>query len=232
MNKCIIIVPIYKEKLNYDEEQSVKRLFKILGNHYICAICPQSLDLSYYESKFNFNDFYYFYDEYFKSVATYSKLMLNYGFYEYFKEFEYMLIYQTDAWVFSDQLDYWCDQGYDYIGAPHYYVNYEWVDNGNCGNGGFSLRKISWFIETLKKHKDHIDSIKDKDYPEDFYLRDYCRHEGNFAPMVECAKFAFELQPHILYQIIDCKKPFGCHAYKTVVDKGFYEMYNWIEYED
>ena len=50
--------------------------------------------------------------------------------------------------------------------------------------------------------------------------------------MVECAKFAFELQPHILYQIIDCKKPFGCHAYKTVVDKGFYEMYNWIEYED
>ena len=25
------------------------------------------LDLSYYESKFDFNDFYYFYDEYFKS---------------------------------------------------------------------------------------------------------------------------------------------------------------------
>ena len=67
---------------------------------------------------------------------------------------------------------------------------------------------------------------------EDFYLRDYCRHEGNFAPMVECAKFAFELQPHILYQIIDCKKPFGCHAYNIVADKGFYEMYNWIEYED
>ena len=35
MNKCIIIVPIYKEKLNYDEEQSLKRLFNILGNHHI-----------------------------------------------------------------------------------------------------------------------------------------------------------------------------------------------------
>lgn len=92
MSNCIIIVPIYKEKLNYDEEQSVKRLFKILGKHHICAICPQSLDLSYYKSKFNFNDFYYFYDEYFKSVATYSKLMLNYRFYEYFKEFEYNIL--------------------------------------------------------------------------------------------------------------------------------------------
>ena len=96
MSNCIIIVPIYKETLNYDEEQSVKRLFKILGTHNICAICPQSLDLTYYQTKFKFNDFYFFYDEYFKSVATYSKLMLNYGFYEYFKEFEYMLIYQTE----------------------------------------------------------------------------------------------------------------------------------------
>ena len=230
MSNCIIIVPIYKEKLNYDEEQSVKRLFKILGNHHICMICPMSLDTSYY-SKFNFKDYYRLWDEWFDSIKSYSKLMLNDGFYEMFQSFDYMLIYQTDAWVFSDQLDYWCDKGYDYIGAPHYYVNYEWVNNGNCANGGFSLRKISWFINTLKKHKEHIESLKDEDYPEDFYLRDFCRFEGNFAPMIECARFSFEIQPHILYQFIDCKKPFGCHAYNKVSDKEFYKMYNWIEYE-
>ena len=29
-----------------------------------------------------------------------------------------MLIYQLDAFVFQDDLAYWCQQNYDYIGAP------------------------------------------------------------------------------------------------------------------
>ena len=29
-NKCVIVVPIYKEKFNFDEYNSIKQLFKIL----------------------------------------------------------------------------------------------------------------------------------------------------------------------------------------------------------
>ena len=36
----------------------------------------------------------------------------------HFLEYQYMLIYQLDAFVFEDKLDYFCELGYDYIGIP------------------------------------------------------------------------------------------------------------------
>lgn len=57
-------------------------------------------------------------DTYFKGIAGYNRLMMSPEFYETFAQWEYILIYQTDAWVFSDRLSEWCSKGYDYIGAP------------------------------------------------------------------------------------------------------------------
>jgi hypothetical protein len=77
--------------------------------------------------------------------------MCSIGFYEVFRQYEYMLIYQLDCWVFRDELEMWCDKGYDYIGAP-FFVKW-FVDRGiYVGNGGFSLRKISNIIEYLKRN--------------------------------------------------------------------------------
>jgi hypothetical protein len=44
--------------------------------------------------------------------------MLADEFYARFAAYEYMLIHQLDAFVFSDQLMAWCARGYDYVGAP------------------------------------------------------------------------------------------------------------------
>ena len=44
-------------------------------------------------------------------------LMLSVDFYKAFSQ-KYILIYQTDAYVFADTLREWCDKDYDYIGAP------------------------------------------------------------------------------------------------------------------
>ncbi len=56
-----------------------------------------------------------------------------------------MLIYQTDAFVFKDELEYWCNKGFDYIGAP-WFENYTNASSKSqitgTGNGGFSLRNI------------------------------------------------------------------------------------------
>ena len=57
-------------------------------------------------------------DRFFRNPVTYSRLLTMAGFYECFKRYEYMLVAQLDAWVFSDRLDFWCGKGYDYIGAP------------------------------------------------------------------------------------------------------------------
>lgn len=44
--------------------------------------------------------------------------MLSAEFYERFLAWDYILLCQTDAFVFRDELADWCARGYDYIGAP------------------------------------------------------------------------------------------------------------------
>lgn len=64
-----------------------------------------------------------------------------------------MLIYQLDAWVFKDELEFWCNKGFDYIGAP-WFIGYDSTNNKMplmeySGNGGFSLRNIKKMYKLL-----------------------------------------------------------------------------------
>ena len=89
---------------------------------------------------------------YFSSVIGYNRLCLTVDFYKKVSNYDYMLIYQLDAWVFRDELECWCNKGYDYIGAP-WFENWGAYEKGDelwaVGNGGFSLRRIKFFIKFL-----------------------------------------------------------------------------------
>ena len=230
-NKCVIIVPIYKSKFDWDEYNSINQLFKILGNYDIICIHPQSLDLTYYQNNFNFTDYYQFWDSYFNDYPKgYNSLLLNEGFYECFDKYEYMLIYQPDCWVFRDELEYWINKEYDFIGAPQilrspYYENAQTF----IGNGGFSLRKISAFIYVCKNFKYMINSlieICDHEIGEDhifiWLLNSGINIKFNLPNFYESSFFAFDTNPGILYNLTDKKLPFGCHAYKKVIDNKFW----------
>lgn len=150
-SKCIILIPVYKLTPSTDEAASLHQLEIILGKWEIRFVCPKTLDMSAYDTITN--TCYTkerFEDHYFEGISGYNTLMRNNTFYRRFKEYEYMLIYQLDAWVFKDELQYWCNQGYDYIGAP-WFKHYGTHEEGNklwrCGNGGFSLRKVEKFIQ-------------------------------------------------------------------------------------
>lgn len=172
----VVVIPIYKSILSSDEIISLDQCFKILGQHEICFVAPLGLDVSEYQSRLNQEMNVEFFDpNYFTNIRGYNQLMLSLEFYTRFKSYEYMLIYQLDCFVFRDELDYWCKQGYDYIGAPwlenSYYrkskykklkfLIYRFIKTRfnkygdkdilvyNVGNGGFSLRKISKCIKVL-----------------------------------------------------------------------------------
>ncbi|MES2828549.1 MAG: DUF5672 family protein [Bacteroidota bacterium] len=113
---AVIIIPIYKQRLSLLEDLSIKQCFNVLSNYKIIAIKPDHLTLENYT--YNFDDVISFSDEYFADPAGYNALMRSASFYDQFLTFEYMLIYQPDAFVFKDELNYWCKEGYDYIGAP------------------------------------------------------------------------------------------------------------------
>ena len=232
-NKCVIVVPIYKTEFNWDEYNSIKQLFKILPieKYDIIAICPESLDLTYYKENFNFIDYYSFNDSYFNNYPRgYNELLLMPWFYKRFSKYEYMLIYQSDSWVFRDELEYWCNREYDYIGAP---IIYQYPDYLNCdihiGNGGFSLRKISFYIYICSEYKglcSVIYGMNNALIGED-HLFLFIKNSGlkiniNLPSFSEAAQFSFDTNPHILYQLIDNKLPFGCHAHKKVEHCGFW----------
>lgn len=111
-----IVIPIYKEEPDEDDILSIKQAFKILKKYSITFVCPQSLDIRNYRA-FGGATFVTFDDKYFRSIYGYNQLMLNIDFYKKFTQ-KYILIYQTDAYIFRDDLEYWCGKDYDYIGAP------------------------------------------------------------------------------------------------------------------
>ena len=111
-----IIIPIYKSEPSEDDIISLHQVFKILKNYEITIIYPKNLDISFYEKNFPCQ-FKSFDKEYFENISGYNKLMLSSLFYQNFYK-KYILIYQTDAFVFRDELNFWINKDYDYIGAP------------------------------------------------------------------------------------------------------------------
>lgn len=157
--KVCIAIPIYKETLTLNEENSMIQCFDVLGTYPIILFGPSNLNLDYYYNlipnglSFSFIGF----DPiFFKDIEGYNKLMLSLHFYKRFKTYQFMLLYQLDAWVFENRLNLWCQAGYDYVGAPWFEGFTKANKSANflgVGNGGFSLRKVSSHIKVLKHYK-------------------------------------------------------------------------------
>lgn len=183
MKKVVVIIPIYKNSLSSTEVQSLEQCIRVLGSHPLVFLKPKSLDISDIQAEYSMVAVRELDDFYFESVDTYNKLMLSTDFYSAFLDFKYGLIYQLDAYVFHDELEQWCDEGYDYIGAPWLKtdmgsafvfglkkkialflklkhpnkVAYRDIVRANSvGNGGFSLRNISKSLEIVQKFQKEI----------------------------------------------------------------------------
>ncbi|GAB3947942.1 hypothetical protein GCM10028805_21130 [Spirosoma harenae] len=113
-----IVIPVYKTQLTDYEKISLTQCLRILGKYPIWLVAPHSLDLSAYREIGPELQARTFDESYFKGIQGYNRLVLSEEFYQAFTDQEYLLIYQLDAFVFKDELAYWCQQNYDYIGAP------------------------------------------------------------------------------------------------------------------
>lgn len=156
MKTCCVVVPLYKEIPTNIEIASFKQLLKVLSNYDIIIYTYKELEISLYLNEARLQKkslkLEYFDKDYFSSVKGYNRLCLTIDFYKRVSSYKYMLVYQLDAWVFRDELDYWCSKRYDYIGAP-WFTNFGTNEDGESlwtvGNGGLSLRKIGFFIKFL-----------------------------------------------------------------------------------
>lgn len=159
---CVVGIPVYKPDLTNDEGKSLQQCFRVLKNQKIILIAPNCLDTTNYDKAVGCTiDVYRFGNQFFKGIQGYNNLLLSNDFYQKFKQYEYLLIYQLDAWVFYDALKEWCQKDYDYIGAPCF-EECKWHEDGkitwSVGNGGLSLRKTSCFINITSPHTKAISS--------------------------------------------------------------------------
>lgn len=145
--RVAIVVPHHRFPLTEEEEISLRCLRRHLGGYDRFLIGPKSLPDG-------FDDFQLcpFPARAFRSERAYNSLLLSKSFYVTFRAYDYILIYQMDCLVFADKLMHWCNQGWDYVGAPWFPNCEQDTSKGfwTVGNGGFSLRKVSSFAQVLK----------------------------------------------------------------------------------
>lgn len=202
-----VIIPIYKTEPSVYDTIAISRCFDVFDGEFpVIAVKPASLSMRAYS--FPFTETIPFADHYFSGIESYNELMLSSAFYQTFLSYPYILIHQCDAFVFRNELTYWCKQGYDYIGAPWFYKPHTslrkrltgWfhrkldvrdpVTGGpselqflnQVGNGGFSLRNTKRFHAISLTHKERIKYYLNhsvKAYNEDcFWSIDVNRHRG------------------------------------------------------
>ncbi|MES2559943.1 MAG: DUF5672 family protein [Bacteroidota bacterium] len=153
MELVTIIIPIYKAIPDSDEKISFRQCVHVLSGYPINIVTHPDLDISYYESMLRDAQLpysvQYFDKAFFENIEGYNKLLLKPDFYTRFTNYRYILIYQLDAFVFTNKLEQWCNKGYSYIGAPWITATSgEFAFNG-VGNGGFSLRNVADHIKAL-----------------------------------------------------------------------------------
>ena len=214
MHKVAVVIPTYKEELNPLEKISLDRCRKVLGRYPLIFVAPAGKNFSYVAPA---DKVIGFPPQFFQSVAAYSRLLMSPQFYDAFREYEYILIYQLDAFVFYDALEYFCSLGYDYIGAPwpRMYMRKPYSCS-NVGNGGFSLRNVKAHYELLCKRGDLLQYWIEKQFPEDTFFS-HCGKRGdcnfNVAPVNVASKFSAEFNPPRVVRKNGGKIPFGCHAW-------------------
>lgn len=152
MKKVAIVIPTHRV-IRPDEKISLNHLNKYLNKYDKYLVLPDHLDALKFK-EINAKKILKYPKENFISVPTYCAMLNTKEFYLPFQNYEYILIYQLDVLVFSNQLLYWCNKGYDYIGAPFFNpiigkLSHKIGSPVSGGNGGFSLRKISTFLKVL-----------------------------------------------------------------------------------
>ena len=240
-NLVAVTIPIYKEEIDQKEIISLKQCIKILKQHVIIFFAPLSLNLTNYkkmcENEIDFKVIL-FEDHYFENIAGYNNLMLSTHFYENFLDYKFILIHQLDAFVFKDELFYWCEQNYDFIGAPvleHKNLSGEiqflktytkFLSTlkrcfnikhvvSNVGNGGFSLRKTKTCYWLLKIFRSKVKSWGANNEDGFFSYWGNILHPFFKLPSDdEALYFSIEHSPAESLKKLGNTMPFGCHAFE------------------
>lgn len=213
MQRVAVVIPTHKEELSELEQISLAQCMKVLGHYPIIFAIPEGKNFSWIPEGREVVHLPHLG----QGIEHYNILHKSPQFYEPFLEYEYILIYHVDAFVFYDALEYFCSLGYDYIGAPWpawlRWIRRRWLKNmSRVGNSGFCLRKVKTCYELLTSHPELCKTPGNEDV---IYSSFGKRSDLNFnvAPYDVACKFAMEVNPSRVIKKNGGHFPFGCHKW-------------------
>lgn len=242
-SQVLVLIPIHRLPLSESESYSVERTCNVLSKWNVAFLCPERLNAEIGSIKLPRSDVQVlsYPNHYFDSVDGYNRLLMSEGFYKSLLQTEYLLIVQPDALVISDQLAYWCNQNWSFIGAP-WFKGFDKTSSNELigvGNGGFSLRRVKDCQSALEqKSAGSLLKALSKNpvgFVRDFWVRARKKHKvlpnynedyffGVLAPWINtefrvpspkvALSFAFEVKPQTMYAMNGDELPFGCHAFE------------------
>ena len=165
--ECIVIIFLYKEKLDDYERKNLILIEKYLSNYQIIAFMPKSLEV---ENPMKYSKEIYIDRKNFSNIKAYNKIMMATDFYKIFNGYsKKILVVQSDVTIISNNLGKFLTYDYPIIGArwedpisimPIFgrrlkFLHKIWpirvvCKNSIYPNGGLSLRDVKKVIQKLK----------------------------------------------------------------------------------
>lgn len=224
----VVLVPIYKPQPEPLEIFSLDTSLAALAGREVHFIGPEGLDVGFYAQRYPGTTFLPYDRSHFASIPGYNRLLLDPAFYQRFEvDHDFMLVLQTDAVVIRDDLDHWCAQPFDYVGAPwpvpvELLVSLDQFGGSNgrriratVGNGGLSLRRLAKCAGLLEEFPQALDYFRRSGSSEDLYFSLLGQLSADFVlpNEITASRFAMELRPSYYFAINGHKNPMGGHGW-------------------
>lgn len=179
----VVLVPVHRSQPTLDEQFSLQRCGQVLRSHPIRIVHPAGLNLEYYRDLLPKAKPLPVPATWMASIRAYNRMMINPAFYRMLNQFSHALVHEPDSLVISDELYYWCEQPFDFIGAPWFEGFHAAASDAHIigvGNSGFSLINIASICHLLESNHRWISRMLiAKEFSKKLFFHS-CRYSSDF----------------------------------------------------
>ena len=249
---CAVVTFVWRELTIKEKVFLGNNIMKLQGFPFF-VIHPRQFDVSHILTLHSMLTEITLDDKWFEGVNSYNEMMKSPWFYKLFNDYDFLLICQIDAYILGNNLNEWCQKGYDYVGAP-------WLTNDNLyentlgrlvhsvmkylphraskihsyhlyhkvGNGGLSLRRVQSMIDVFCRNQHLVACSKGKhSIQEDVFISYLIGRDGGLQipNWREALYFSFEKAPAKALKLTNGVMPFGFHDTNSRYWDSFWSHY-------
>ncbi len=145
-DRPVVVIPVHRPHPSPSEIVSLRQCGKVLVNRDVLILAPKRLDLGAYRELIPLATDLRVEPHWMASWKAYSRMMISPLVFNALEGYTHMILHEPDAIVLRDEIDYWCNQPFDYIGAP-WFEGWEQPAADapliGVGNLGFSFHRLS-----------------------------------------------------------------------------------------